>query len=210
MTLTAHNGARFYKNGQECGKKVVVSDSVKGITWGKDETVLSDSGFKIEEGISNGYQFKMDVTPSVTANATILDVSIKSNTLMGYLSDGTPRQSQLEPLTTRIMIGNKNNRFVIGGIEKLDVVRGQGGIPILKDIPLIGWAFSTESESTKKSQLVVVAECESVRPDSAVPENINSDIQVIRDAVKGAGNHNSYGYGQWGFDSGKKLDLNTY
>ena len=129
---------------------------------------------------------------------------------MGYLSDGTPRQSQLEPLTTRIMIGNKNNRFVIGGIEKLDVVRGQGGIPILKDIPLIGWAFSTESESTKKSQLVVVAECESVRPDSAVPENINSDIQVIRDAVKGAGNHNSYGYGQWGFDSGKKLDLNTY
>lgn len=134
MTLTAHNGARFYKNGQECGKKVVVSDSVKGITWGKDETVLSDSGFKIEEGISNGYQFKMDVTPSVTANATILDVSIKSNTLMGYLSDGTPRQSQLEPLTTRIMIGNKNNRFVIGGIEKLDVVRGQGGIPILKDI----------------------------------------------------------------------------
>ncbi len=210
VTLTAHNGARFYKNGQECGKKVVVSDSVKGITWGKDETVLSDSGFKIEEGISNGYQFKMDVTPSVTANATILDVSIKSNTLMGYLSDGTPRQSQLEPLTTRIMIGNKNNRFVIGGIEKLDVVRGQGGIPILKDIPLIGWAFSTESESTKKSQLVVVAECESVRPDSAVPENINSDIQVIRDAVKGAGNHNSYGYGQWGFDSGKKLDLNTY
>ena len=126
------------------------------------------------------------------------------------LSDGTPRQSQLEPLTTRIMIGNKNNRFVIGGIEKLDVVRGQGGIPILKDIPLIGWAFSTESESTKKSQLVVVAECESVRPDSAVPENINSDIQVIRDAVKGAGNHNSYGYGQWGFDSGKKLDLNTF
>ena len=59
----------------------------------------------------------MDVTPSITANATILDVSITSNTLMGYLSDGTPRQSQLEPLTTRIMIGNKNNRFVIGGIE---------------------------------------------------------------------------------------------
>ena len=121
-----------------------------------------------------------------------------------------PLFSQLEPLTTRIMIGNRNNRFVIGGIEKLDVVRGQGGIPILKDIPLIGWAFSTESESTKKSQLVVVAECESVRPDSALPENINSDIQVIRDATKDAGNSNSYGYGQWGFDSGKKLDLDTY
>ena len=152
----------------------------------------------------------MDVTPSITANATILDVSLSSNTLMGYLSDGTPRQSQLEPLTTRIMIGNRKNRFIIGGIEKLDVVRGQGGIPILKDIPLLGWAFSTESESTKKSQLVVVAECETIRPDSPLPENISSDIQVIRSKVREAGEKNSYGYGQWGLDPDKKPDWDTY
>ena len=210
VLLTAHNGARFYKDGKEYGRKVVVSPSVTGITWGAENVLSSESGFQIEEGISNGYLFRMDVTPSITANATILEVSLTSNTLMGYLSDGTPRQSQLEPLTTRIMIGNQKNRFIIGGIEKLDVVRGQGGIPILKDIPLLGWAFSTESESTKKSQLVVVAECETVRPDSPLPENISSDIQLIRSKVKDAGEKNAYGYGQWGLDPDKKADWDTY
>ena len=55
-----------------------------------------------------------------------------------------------------------------------------------------------------------MAECETVRPDSPLPENISSDIQVIRSKVRDAGEKNSYGYGQWGLDPDRKPDWDTY
>ena len=63
-------------------------------------------------------------------------------------------------------------------------VKVNGGVPVLKDLPVIGWVFSTESESTKKSQLIVVADCEVVTSTQALPSDIVNTIKTIKDENK--------------------------
>lgn len=101
------------------------------------------------------------------------------------------------------MIGNeRTNRFVIGGINKTEIVRSSTGVPLLKDLPLIGWLFSTEGESTKQTRLVIVAECELISPATTIPENMQADIISVKDAVEKRqdSSFNSYGYRQFGLD----------
>ena len=150
----------------------------------------------------NGFAFNMTVTPSVTEKATTLKVGVTATSLLGYASSGAPRLAT-SVSENDVMIGNSTgNRFVIGGIRKSEVVRSSTGIPLLKDIPILGWLFSSEGESTKNSQLVIVAECELVTPATAIPAGLQGDITDIKEAVSGntSGEFNSYGFRQFGLD----------
>jgi type II secretory pathway component GspD/PulD (secretin) len=138
----------------------------------------------------------MTMTPSVTDKATILDVNICNSSLIGYTSDGAPRIQQGAVINTSFMIDNKGTKLMIGGLEKRDVVRVSGGIPILKDLPVIGWLFSTESESTKRSQLLVVAE---IMP-LTTPAEVTKRMPVIKSELDKAGESNRYGFRQYLLD----------
>ena len=87
--------------------------------------------------------------------------------------------------------------MVIGGIEKRSVMRVSGGIPFLKDLPLFGWLFSTETESSKRSQLLVVAE---VLPAAHAGNTDGIKKEIGRELEK-AGVSNSFGYRQYLLDS---------
>ena len=87
--------------------------------------------------------------------------------MLGYNSDGSIRSSDFST-TQRVTITNNKKRFYLGGIEKTELVRTNGGVPLLKDLPLWGWVFSTERKSLKKTQLVVVADCEIILPQTEV------------------------------------------
>lgn len=75
-----------------------------------------------------------------------------------------------------------------------------GGIPLLKDLPILGWIFSAESESTKRSQLLVVAEVIPVRPQDTMSPSESQTIQKIEKDLKKAGESNSWGYRQFVLD----------
>jgi type IV pilus assembly protein PilQ len=45
--------------------------------------------------------------------------------------------------------------IVIGGIIKEQEGDGTAGIPILKDIPGLGWLFKAKSRNTSKSELLI-------------------------------------------------------
>jgi type II secretory pathway component GspD/PulD (secretin) len=84
----------------------------------------------------------LEITPHVFANGIGLETSIVIGSKL------TPEGIKQVPIVTKKMITNKENRImpgdslIIGGMrktEKRDVLRG---IPILKDIPLIGMLFS--------------------------------------------------------------------
>jgi general secretion pathway protein D len=45
---------------------------------------------------------------------------------------------------------------VIGGLIQDNVTREERGIPFLKDVPLLGRAFSTETQSVDRSELVIL------------------------------------------------------
>ena len=150
---------------------------------------------------SDEFGFRLSLTPSVSEKATMLSVNVSNSSLIGYTSDGNPRIQQGAEVSSDFMISNDGTKLVIGGIEKRDVVSVSGGLPLLKDLPIIGWVFSTESESTKRSQLLVVAEVIPVRPDEAMTEAEAEETKEIESSLEGAGGWNTVGYRQFLLDS---------
>ncbi len=153
--------------------------------------------------VAEGFRFSLDlVEPVVTASSTTLRFHAESVSLIGWDSKGEPRLNKSE-IETEVQIGNSGKNFVIGGLKKFDVVRGVAGLPLLKDLPLLGWLFSTESESTKKSQIVILASAEYSTPFDPLPTAIQSNVgKIVEDVRSGVRNPlNNLGFEQYGIDS---------
>ncbi len=160
-----------------------------------DYALGTQKGPQVTTAATDSYGFTMTVTPAIGRNSTTLDVTVENQSLVGWNADGTPRLSD-NSVETQVMIGNKGNRFAIGGVTKSEVVRSVSGVPYLREIPGLGWIFGSESESTKKSQLIVIAECVAKSVDAPLSEAATGTISEITSKTKDAGE----GFNAWGFD----------
>ena len=98
-----------------------------------------------------------EVTPRILDDGYI---SLETN---GVIGRGTLRQGEEETaVETGLRISNKENRIrngeslIIGGVtktEKRDIVRG---VPILKDIPLIGGLFSSRDFEERTTEVLAI------------------------------------------------------
>jgi type II secretory pathway component GspD/PulD (secretin) len=165
--------------------------------WASDNNMTIYKGYQIvTKPAPQAYGFKITMRPSVCEDQTIMEVTMNNDSLIGWNSNGTPRISKSNTIQTKIMISNDANQFYVGGLEKRDVVRSVSGAPFIKDIPFIGWLFSTESESTKLSQLVLVAECTAIKPDTRIKDGIQGDVRKLKEDINDAGGKNSWGFQQ--------------
>ena len=135
--------------------------------------------------VVDGFQFDLKVTPVVTGSAAQLKFDLTSTSLLGWNADGSARRSVSRTATT-VQIGRQAQEFVIGGLRKSESVRSTTGLPFLKDIPVLGRALSTESESLKQSQLVVIAQVQYSNPDDAMGARIRENLgKVIQNVNSG-------------------------
>ncbi|MCQ2380221.1 MAG: hypothetical protein MJ025_04790 [Victivallaceae bacterium] len=200
-------GAFFTDTFAETTELVSVTD--ENVKWGeKIEEPLVEKGNRInlDPGMTT-FGFRLAMTPSVAGEATMLNVKGSNDSLIGYTSEGKPRIQKGATIDTDFMIANSGSEIMIGGIEKRDVVRVSGGVPILKDLPIIGWVFSTEYESSKRSQLLVVAEVMPTSSDDVVTEAQYKEFRKLDDRLQDAGENNRYGYRQF-FIDGERLKKN--
>ena len=135
--------------------------------------------------VTEGFQFDLKVTPVVTGNAAQLKFDLSSISLLGWNADGSARRSFSNTATT-VQIGRQAQEFIIGGLRKSESVRGTTGLPFFKDLPVIGRVLSTETESLKQSQLVVIAHVQYSNPDAAMGAQVRENLgKVIKDVNKG-------------------------
>ncbi len=168
--------------------------------------ILIQNGKKQITKDANGFRYLLKLTPVVTQKSTTISLNSTGTSLIGWDSNGSPRVSTSN-FITEIQVGNTGKDFVVGGIQKAEVVRSVGGLPFVKDLPGIGYLFSTESESTKRSQLVLIARAEYALPFDQVNNNveIKDNIGKIVDGVnKGVKSPtNNLGFQQLYFDTDK-------
>ena len=199
-------GGNFTAGGRSLGRKAeakfceVTDDNGNEIEF-ESNNLTAWKGNAVTTDGSDEFGFRLSLTPSVSEKATMLSVNVSNSSLIGYTSDGSPRIQKGAEIASDFMISNDGTKLVIGGIEKRDVVSVSGGIPFLKDLPILGWVFSTESESTKRSQLLVVAEVIPVRPDDPMAEAEAEAAKKIESDLDGAGEWNTWGYHQFLLDS---------
>jgi len=170
-----------------------------------DETAPVDMmvqrGKKQETAAADGFEFNLILDPVVTGAGATLALDLSSSSLIGWNSDGSPRLNR-SSFKTDVQVGYNGGEFVVGGIRKVSVVRGVAGLPFLKDLPFLGWLFSTESESTKTTDLVLILQTEYVNPVDAVPEQIRHDVgKIVEDVQHGINSPvNNLGFEQIGLD----------
>jgi len=129
------------------GKMASISQGVEYPYLERDSSGLATVKFK-------NIDLKLTVTPIVTPDDRILmKISISKDDVAEITADGTPSIASNEASTELLV--NDGNTIVIGGIIKSSMTTGDSGWPGLKNIPLLGWLFKTESESTKDTELLV-------------------------------------------------------
>ncbi len=151
---------------------------------------------------SEGFRFSMEVTPIVSGMASVLPIKVSGVSLLGWNSDGSPRLSQSD-FETEIHLGYEARDFVIGGIKRKQIVRSVSGLPILKDIPILGWAFSTESESARETELILSVHAEYSQPSDKVPESLRDELNATENDLIHGIEHpiSNLGFEQFGLDS---------
>jgi flagellar biosynthesis GTPase FlhF len=99
----------------------------------------------------------LEITPHVFADGTI---ALETDILLG--AKNTPDGVKQVPIVTKKEISNKENRIrsgeslIIGGIRKATKFGVVRGVPILKDIPLLGFLFSGEDTEERAVETVFV------------------------------------------------------
>ncbi|MHC4296767.1 MAG: type II secretion system protein GspD [Planctomycetota bacterium] len=99
----------------------------------------------------------LEVTAHVFADDYI---GLETSILLG--SKNTPEGVKQVPIITTKEITNKNNRIrqgeslIIGGIRKNEEYAVVRGIPILKDIPLLGFLFSSEDTEQRAVETLFI------------------------------------------------------
>lgn len=99
----------------------------------------------------------LDVTPTINADGRVgLEIKVNKDTPGAAVPVGLGSAIPIDTkqVSTRVVVEN-GGTVVIGGIFTESETVGESGIPLLRDIPVIGWLFKTRSTSKSKTELMV-------------------------------------------------------
>jgi hypothetical protein len=129
---------------------------------------LNVGGSGSTQGGGNAFQefdvgITLKVTPQISSDGfVLLDIDAETSDLTdpSVKPTGSGSSFPLIPDTlTRTASSNvlirSGSTFVLGGILQDDIQRQENGIPYLRDIPVLGWAFRGQNRSRLKSELLV-------------------------------------------------------
>jgi len=107
-------------------------------------------------------------------------IGLDTDAIIG--SKNTPEGVKQVPIITKKEITNKSNRIregeslVIGGIRKNEEYAVVRGVPILKDIPIIGYLFSSEDTEHRAVETIFIL-TPTISTDGQPKEQVMSEIQ---------------------------------
>ncbi|MCE5386965.1 MAG: type IV pilus secretin PilQ [Acidithiobacillus sp.] len=100
-------------------------------------------------------ELSLKVTPHIAPNGKVtMDVEATNNqpNYAQVTAGGVPINTQ--EVKTKLLVNN-GQTVVIGGIYTETDSRSDSGVPLLKDIPLLGWLFKAKEYSTAQTELLV-------------------------------------------------------
>jgi type IV pilus secretin PilQ/predicted competence protein len=94
------------------------------------------------------------VTPQVSSDGyVLLQLFVKSSVPSTAQTDGIPNEISRQA-TSQVLVRD-GETVVIGGVYRQQAVKAEGGVPWLKDIPVLGWLFKNQSTQDRRQELLV-------------------------------------------------------
>jgi type IV pilus assembly protein PilQ len=134
--MTQDNAKAVIEQGQEIPYQSSTSSGATAVSYKK--AVLS-----------------LSVTPHIAPNNKVTMGIVATNNQPNYANavpTGIPINT--EEVKTKLLVSN-GQTIVIGGIYTDTVTTTESGIPVLKDIPLLGWLFKDHLHNNQKTELLI-------------------------------------------------------
>ncbi|MDO8464152.1 MAG: type IV pilus secretin PilQ [Gallionella sp.] len=97
----------------------------------------------------------LNVTPQITPDDHInMKVTATQDTPGANLGGGSTPSISTRNVTTEVMVEN-GGTVVIGGVFTQDASDGTNKVPLLGDVPVVGWLFKSNTKSDNKTELLV-------------------------------------------------------
>ena len=139
---------------------LVLDNHTASIHVGDQQPIQSSSTVTNGGNVQNSIIYKdtgvkLDVTPPVNDGGLVtLDIS-QSVTDVGPVDAATRQRSFLERnVSSRVAIRD-NESVVLGGLIRDNETEGRSGVPLLMDIPVLGSLFSTTTQSSTRTELLI-------------------------------------------------------
>ncbi|MHB1320716.1 MAG: type IV pilus secretin PilQ [Acidithiobacillus ferrivorans] len=151
QALQANNRAKIISS-----PKVLTQDNEKAIIEQGQEIPYQQSTSSGATAVSfKKAELSLNVTPHISPNGKItLDVDAQNNqpNYAQALPSGIPIDTQ--QVKTKLLVNN-GQTVVIGGIYTDSTTQTETGVPLLRDIPLLGWLFKSHLNNVAKTELLV-------------------------------------------------------
>ena len=153
---------------------------IQKLPWAEPNVTADDSGniivtwtIKFEEvGIS------LKVTPTITEDGNIMmvlapEVSEKTSDYSLTVTQGTTSVPYTVPIidtrsaSTKVVVGD-GQTLIIGGMVKDKVTKGESKVPLLGDIPYLGYLFKSKKDIYDKTELLIFVSPKVITPDEYV------------------------------------------
>lgn len=108
----------------------------------------------------------MIVHPAITSIGSTVSILNADEVVLASYPRITSREAE-----TQIIIRN-GEMIVLGGLLKEVKSKGTTGVPVLKDIPLLGKLFRRQSKDTEIVDLLIFLSATIVNPGDAIPEQV--------------------------------------
>jgi type II secretion system protein D len=126
----------------------------------------------------------LDVTPFITPDdLVVMEISQQISEISGFEEfPGVGKQPRTINRSATSTISVRDGETVIlGGYIRASKSKTSSGVPLLKDIPLLGAAFRSKSSDAKRSELIVL-----IRPTILrTPEDAAREAQATRERLPG-------------------------
>ncbi|MBF0281003.1 MAG: type IV pilus secretin PilQ [Zetaproteobacteria bacterium] len=103
--------------------------------------------------ISKDAKLLLTVTPTIFNGKVMMEVVVNKDTPRINEFGGDPIINR-KSVTTKLIVEN-NGTIVLGGIYSESKNNSEGGVPLLKELPLLGHLFKTTKETNQRTELLV-------------------------------------------------------
>ena len=101
---------------------------------------------------------ELDVTPFINPDGlVVMDIAQEIDEISGYTTiDGNTVPNTIKrTLNSEIAVRNRDT-VILGGFVRSDKSHSTSGVPLLMDIPLLGWLFRSTDNSKDRTELMVM------------------------------------------------------
>lgn len=101
---------------------------------------------------------ELDVTPFINPDGlVVMEIVQQIDEISGYTKiDGNDVPNTIKrTLNTEIAVKNRDT-VILGGFVRANKSRSQSGVPVLMDIPVLGWLFRSNTDKKGRTELLVM------------------------------------------------------